>query len=376
MSNENLLMYADSERDADMLYAVGMFVPDPFLYLKIQGAAYVVMSDLEIDRARREASQCEVLSLKELVQSIPGRRGRPVGIAQVILAVAKKFRIRKFVTPHQFPLGLATELLKLGLNIKAKKGAFFPERVVKSAEEVKHLKAALKLAESGMAAGIEALRVAKVGKNKRLMRQGVPLTSERLRAVIDTAVVEAGGLPNNTIVAGGVQACDPHERGSGPLRAGELIILDIFPRSQKTGYYGDITRTVVKGRASDPIHHVYETVKEGQKKAIALMLDGQHGTSVHKAVVDTFNDAGYETGVIDGRMQGFFHGTGHGLGLEIHEQPRTGPTSTSVMRPGYVVTVEPGLYYPKIGGCRLEDTVLVTESRPKNLTRFPKFLEV
>ena len=147
----------------------------------------------------------------------------------------------------------------------------------------------------------------------------MPLTSEKLRAVIDTAILQAGGLASHTIVAGGSQGCDPHEGGYGPLRANETIILDIFPRSQTTGYFGDITRTVVRGRASEAIRKLYDTVFRGQKLAFQKMRAGVPTKQVHRAVQEFFEREGYRTGRHDGRMQGFFHGTGHGLGLEIHE---------------------------------------------------------
>ena len=202
------------------------------------------------------------------------------------------------------------------------------------------------------------------------------MTSEKLRAVIDTAIMQASGLASHTIVAGGKQACDPHEVGSGPLYANEPIILDIFPRSQKTGYFGDITRTVVRGRASEAVRKLYDTVLKGQQLAFKKMRAGVPTVEVHEAVQEFFKREGYKTAKHNGRMQGFFHGTGHGLGLEIHEPPRTGPHSPGKLKAGQVVTVEPGLYYPEIGGVRLEDVALVTQGSPRNLTRFEKVLEV
>ena len=203
-----------------------------------------------------------------------------------------------------------------------------------------------------------------------------PLTSEKLRAIIDTAILQAGGVASHTIVAGGQQACDPHEQGHGVLRAREPIILDVFPRSQKTGYFGDITRTVVRGRASDPVRKMYDAVERGQAAAFAAMRHQTPTADIHQKVQEVFASAGYKTGKFNGRMQGFFHGTGHGLGLELHEEPRVSPISTGALRAGQVVTVEPGLYYPGIGGVRLEDVAHITANGPRNLTKFEKVLEV
>jgi Xaa-Pro aminopeptidase len=232
------------------------------------------------------------------------------------------------------------------------------------------------MAEVGLAEGLQALKAAKVGRDRKLSYHGAPLTSEKLRAIIDIAIIQAGGLASHTIVAGGRQACDPHEQGHGTLRAQEPIILDVFPRSQKTGYFGDITRTVVKGRASEAIRRLYDTVVHGQEMAFGKVSCEARASDIHKAVQTFFESQGYKTGKKNGRMQGFFHGTGHGLGMEIHEAPRISLTSNDLLKTGHVVTVEPGLYYPQMGGVRLEDVVSVTPQGPRNLTKFEKALEV
>jgi len=202
---------------------------------------------------------------------------------------------------------------------------------------------------------------------------GKVLTSELLRAEIDTAILRAGGLPANTIVAGGDQACDPHERGHGPLKANSLIILDIFPRAATSGYYGDLTRTVVRGRANAEQRRLWETVNEGQALALRKMKPGVDGLDLHNEVKQFFTDHGYPTEVRDGKQTGFFHGTGHGLGLEIHEHPRFQKT---VFKVGQVLTVEPGLYYPGLGGVRTEDVVAITKRGIRMLSKFPNHLEL
>jgi Xaa-Pro aminopeptidase len=375
-SPEHLLMVADSERDANMLHAVGMFVPDPFIFLRTRGRDYIVMSDLEIDRARKQAAHCCVLSLSRYQQKLRREGAVRPGFAQVIPLLLRERRIRGVVVPQDFPFGLASDLQRSGIRVKAQPGNFFPEREYKSAAEAKKISAALLMAEIGMAEGIQMLQRAKIAQGRRLLYHNVPVTSEKLRAVIDTAILQAGGLASHTIVAGGRQGCDPHEGGYGPLLANEPIILDIFPRSQKTGYFGDITRTVVRGRASEAIWKLYDTVFQGQSLAFEKMRPGVPTADVHRAVQDFFEQEGYRTGRRNGRMQGFFHGTGHGLGLEIHEAPRVGPNSPGKLQAGQVVTVEPGLYYPELGGVRLEDVALVTRTRPRNLTRFEKVLEI
>lgn len=371
---DQLLIVADSERDANMLYAVGMWVPDPFIYLRLHGRSYVVLSDLEMGRARRQAPHCRGVSLSSIQAQLRRHGRKNTDLAQVVRHLLREHKVRAVRVPQNFPLGLARELKRLG--VKTKPVDFFPERERKSADEVKKISAALTMAEVGLAEGMQALRLAKTGKDRRLVYRGAPLTSEKLRGIIETAILQMHGTAHHTIVAGGRQGCDPHEAGAGPLRANEPIILDVFPRSQKTGYFGDITRTVVKGRASEAVRKLYATVQEGQRLAFERIHAGVPTAEVHQTVEEFFERMGYKTGLSARRMQGFFHGTGHGLGLEIHEAPRMGRQSKGVLKAGHVVTVEPGLYYPKLGGVRLEDVALVTESGARNLTRFEKVLEI
>src|SRR5438874_2433234 len=376
MKRDNLLMVADSEHDANMLYAVRMFVPDSFIYLRINGKCHIVMNDLEIDRARKQARHCRVLSWTHYVNRLKRNRVNSPGFAAVIREILQERRLRKVFVPGSFAHGLARELRRLKIKVKVREGHFFPEREVKTADEVKKISASLIMAEVGLAEGIQVLKNARIGKDRRLTYHNVPLTSEKLRAIIDIAIIQAGGLAAHTIVAGGRQGCDPHEQGHGVLRAHEPVIIDVFPRSQKTGYFGDITRTVLKGRASEAIRKLYYLVARGQEIAFEKMESGVPGADAHKAVKEFFDGAGYKTGRRNGRMQGFFHGTGHGLGLEVHETPRLSANSTDFLRPGQVVTVEPGLYYPEIGGVRLEDVAHITGNSPRNLTKFEKVLEV
>ncbi len=374
---ETLLIVADSERDANMLYAVGMFVPDPFIYLKTRGRPLIVMSDLEIGRARTQAPHCRIVSLSQYQQKLRHNGVKSPRFPGVIQQILRERKIRSVTVPENFPFGMATELEKLGVRVKARAGIFFAEREIKSADEVRKISAALVMAEVGMAEGMQVLRAAKIGRDHKLIHHNVPLTSEKLRAVIDCAILQACGLAANTIVAGGQQACNPHERGYGPLRAHEPIVIDIFPRSQKTGYFGDITRTVVRGRASEAVRRLYDTVLRGQTIAFRKIRANAPTADVHRAVQEFFERQGYKTGRRKGHMEGFFHGTGHGLGLEIHEPPRMGANSAGTLKPGHVVTVEPGLYYPEIGGgVRLEDVALVTNNGARNLTRFEKMLEI
>jgi Xaa-Pro aminopeptidase len=259
--------------------------------------------------------------------------------------------------------------------VKVKRGPFFKDREIKTADEVRKISEALGLAEQGMQAAIKVLRAARIGRDGFLWQRGDKLTSEHIQGVINAAIAVLGGTANHTIVACGNQGCDPHEAGHGPLKAHRPIILDIFPRDARTGYWGDITRTVVRGRASEPVKALYATVAKGQEIAFQKLRDGVNSQDIHEAVHASFRKAGFVTRRRGGRMQGFFHGTGHGLGLEIHELPRVSSVDVT-LRAGNVVTVEPGLYYWGIGGVRLEDVALIQARGARNLTTFPKVLEI
>jgi Xaa-Pro aminopeptidase len=335
-----------------------------------------VFSDLELDRAKAHSHVDRVLPLSRYLKRAQNRGVKTPGLADAAAALCREVKVKKVTVPFGFPVGVARQLRKLGLRLKIRDVWFFPEREFKNAMEVKMISAALVMAEVGMAEGIQALKRARIGRDRKLMFQGLPLTCEKLRSIIETAVLQAGGVATNSIVAQGSQACDPHERGHGPLLAHVPLVVDIFPRSARTGYHGDITRTLVRGRASDPVRRQYGSVLKGQAIAFTMLRDGVAGSEVHAAVERFFRSEGYRTGRRKGRQVGFFHGTGHGLGLEIHEPPRASRTSQCILRAGHVVTVEPGLYYPDTGGIRLEDVALVTHGEPQNLTQFEKVLEI
>jgi Xaa-Pro aminopeptidase len=366
------LIIADSERSADMLYATRFFAPDAFIFLEARGKRSVVLSDLEIDRGRRDARVDEVLAFSEVKARIKKRGAGEPAFEDVLLQFLREKKVRKARVPYDFSAGIATALAMNGVQVVPVRGHFWPEREHKSEAETKALGKALRNTEAGMARAMEVLRAAAIS-GRNLIWAGKKLTSEILRAEIDSAILRAGGIPANTIVAGGLQACDPHERGSGPLRPHELIILDIFPRDAKSGYYGDMTRTVVRGRASDAQRRLWTTVQKGQRMAFEAMKPGVSGLTVHEDIKAFFAAEGYPTGQKNGRWVGFFHGTGHGLGLEIHEEPRFGAT---VFKPGQVLTVEPGIYWPGVGGCRIEDVALVTERGYRKLSRFVQEIEI
>ena len=371
--NETRLIVAASDHDPDMLYATKFFVPDPFIFLEQDGKRTIVLSDLEIDRARKQAQADEIVAFSKFERDVQGTQKKSPPFEKVMSYFLRKRGVRSALVPSNFPLGYADELASQKIRVCAANGLFWPDRETKSEDELRQMRRALVITEKGLARAMEVLAASKPGPGNKLTWSGRTLTSEILRAEIDSAILRAGGLPANTIVAGGDQACDPHERGFGPLKANSLIILDIFPRDAATGYFGDMTRTVVRGRATEAQRGLWEAVRDGQALALKKMKPGVDGLKLHSEVKQLFTDRGYPTEVRSGRQVGFFHGTGHGLGLEIHEFPRFQKT---VFKPGQVLTVEPGLYYPGLGGARLEDVVVLTKNGTRMLSRFEKRLEI
>lgn len=367
------LLFSESEHGADMFHATGFRAPDPFVFLESRGKTAVLLSDLEIDRGRQEARVDEVVSWSDLERAAGAKTGTKPSPAAVIAAFAKARGASRPLVPRDFPLGLARDLERHGVTVTPVEGMFRPERQIKSAGEIRLLTEATRITETGMERAFEVLRAASIGRGNVLRWGGAALTSERLRTEIESAILRAGGIPaGNSIVACGEQACDPHERGHGPLRAHSLIILDLFPRA-RSGYYGDLTRTVVRGKASEAQSRLWEVCLLGQRLALGSLRAGADGGVIHREVTDFFRDNGYPTERVGGRWTGFFHGTGHGLGLDLHEEPRFG---AGKLKAGQAFTIEPGLYIPGVGGVRHEDVALITAGGHKLLSRCPKPLEL
>jgi Xaa-Pro aminopeptidase len=375
MANDRAtLMIAASESDSNLYYATRFIAPDPFIFLEVHGQRLLLMSDLELDRARSQATVDRVLSYSELERRAKAQGVAAPGPVDVLHLVLQEYGVKQLLVPANFSLGHALRLQALGYQLETKKEPFYERRALKTPEEVSWIETTQRATETAVAAAYEALRKADI-RNGMLWLDGGPLTSERIKKLINVTLMERDCIAQHTIVAGGDQACDPHEEGSGPLPAHRSIIFDVFPRSAVTRYFADMARTVVRGTASPELKRLYQTVKDAQEEAIAQIRAGADGAKIHQRICERFDAAGYTTGLVNGRMQGYFHGTGHGVGLDVHEHPRISRNG-SVLQEGEVVTVEPGLYYPGVGAVRIEDMVLVTRDGCRNLTNFPKTFEL
>jgi Xaa-Pro aminopeptidase len=367
-----ILVSGSEESDANILYLSGFSAPDRFLFMRSEKREVLVVSAMEKGRAEKVCpAKIEVFTPEELgvLKSEWGHLDRQV------LAWVKQDGVERLEVGWEFPLGLCRKLEEAGLEVILKKEAVCPERAIKSAEEIAYLQKSQCAAVAAMDAAVQCILDSKIKPDGRLFFEGKPLTSEKVKQVIHTVLMQHSCLGVGTIVAGGEQAVDPHHRGSGELFAGEAIILDIFPRSEQSGYWGDLTRTVCRGRANEALKNLYFAVEAAQAAALKKVKPGIPVAEVHKTACQVFEDRGFKTEEINGRHVGFIHGTGHGVGLEIHEVPRVGK-GKEILQTGHVITIEPGLYYPKLGGIRIEDTVVGTQDGWEYLAECKKKFEL
>lgn len=366
MKNVPFLMYGSTRNVPDLFYATRFDAPDPVSAVRFpDGATTLLVGRMEFARASRQARGCRVESADTLALT-DAERASGIGLITGFLRLRG---VKRVEIPSAFPIGLARRLNEAGVETAvAKVSPLSKSRLVKDADELACIKASQRAAKAAARALGAAIRGADVARDGALRVGGKPFTSERARDLVRGVLLANGTMDfDGTIVAGGPQAADPHEEGSGPLRSGELIVADIFPRSLSSGYWGDLTRTFFHGTLPPERRRLLATVRAAQKLALGMVKPGASGSDVHAAVERFFESRGYKSGVdASGRAYGYFHGTGHGVGLEIHEAPRLSRTG-EILEPGMVVTVEPGLYYPEIGGARWEDTVVVTEKGCKAL---------
>ncbi len=371
MPMDMTVFYSSPERDADLFYFGGFQAPDAFLAFEIGGERRAVLSSLELGRAERSSRFDEVLSLEDVIKESETKGD----LGGRIVWLAGKYGASRLLLPEDFPARIAFELKQLSeCPVEFLDRPVCRERLHKSPEEQEAIRRVNRVI-SGAFCEVEKILGEASIMDGFLHWEGKPLTSEDLHSQIAIHCLRSGCVASGTIAAGGDQACDPHEHGSGPLRAGELIIVDIFPRDAGNGFYGDMTRTYLKGKATAEQRRLVRTVKDAQDRAMDGLMAGVDGKYIHEGVVSWFEENGYETGRNERGYFGFFHGTGHGLGLEIHEEPRVSRESCQ-LEAGMVTTVEPGLYYPGLGGCRIEDVVGIREGGVRCLSDHPYNWEI
>jgi Xaa-Pro aminopeptidase len=375
----DVLIHGDTVRSPELRHEVPLMLPDPFLYLERDGRRALVVASLEVPRIEAAALDLEIrtpeaFGLDELLAQGASRADAEL---EVYVRACSELGVASARVPPAFPLELGDVLRGRGIDVRPDRDLFDSRRRVKNEHELAGVRRAQQAATAGIAHAADMLRRAESGEGGLLL-DGEPLTSERIRTEVEAVIAARGAAADDLIVSHGPQTAVGHELGSGQLRAEEPIVLDFFPRDRESACFGDMTRTFVVGDAPEELRRYHEHCREALDRALAAIRPGVTGKELHRLVCELFHEHGYPTQLSkqpgETLADGFFHSLGHGVGLEVHEEPGLGRAGTELV-PGDVLAVEPGLYRAGFGGCRLEDLVLVTADGYENLTDYPYELE-
>jgi Xaa-Pro aminopeptidase len=371
----DVLIYADSLRSPEMRHEVPLSVPDPFLYAEHDGRRSAAAVSYEVDRIR-EATDVDVFPYEELGLDELLRSGMPrdeINL-ELLLRACRRLGVTSAAVPATFPLEVADHLRANGIDLAVDRTLFEQRRRVKNDAELAGIRRAQRAAEAGMEAARQLLRRA-ASRNGSLVVDGEPLTCERLKIAVGQAFTEHDASADEMVVSHGPQTAVGHEMGSGAIAPEEPVVLDLFPRDRESACFADMTRTFVVGTPPPELAEYHRLTLEALEGALAGVRAGVVGNDLHVQTCELFQAHGYPTqlskepGTV--LADGFFHGLGHGVGLEVHEKPSLSMTREDPLVAGDVITLEPGLYRRGFGGCRLEDLVLVTENGAENLTDYP-----
>jgi len=364
--------FNDDDSNSDLYYATGFGAPDPFFAVYTPEQTGVLVSSLEYGRAKKEARADVVARHSEYdYHDKRDEYGPQEGLNRMYAEFVEDLGCESVAVGGDFPVGRADGLRDRGLAVEPDLDNVVQDiRATKTDEEVERIRETQRANEAAMARAEELIRGADREDGVLVRGNGDPLTSESVQQEIEIELLRHGCALDDTIVAGGPQAADAHERGSGPLPADDPIIVDIFPRSKDSKYHSDMTRTFANGDPGDAHRERYAVTHEAFDAALDAVEPGATGEDVNQAVVDVFDDHGYPTVFTEpGTESGFIHSTGHGVGLDVHEMPSISHGGEE-LQPGHVITIEPGLYEPGEGGVRIEDIVVVTEDGYENLTDY------
>jgi Xaa-Pro aminopeptidase len=371
----DVLIFADSVISPEMRHEVPVVIPDPFLYVEKDGERYAMATSFEVDRIKEagiEATPWEDYGYDELIEK--GLPREEVVWTHINLNAVRAFGVTDAIVPRSFPTLVADHLRENGIKLEVDHKEFANRRRVKNEAELAGIRKSQKAAEAAMAAARELIWRAEPA-NGEVKVDGETLTSERVKAEIRRVFGEHGVTGDDFIVSHGAQTAIGHELGHGPIAPNEPIVIDLWPRDPESACFADMTRTFVAGEAPSELVEYHKLVKEALDTSLDATKAGVPAVQVFTLVCELFEQNGQKTALSKppGEVleEGFFHGLGHGVGLEVHEAPALGRGGTGELIAGDVVTLEPGLYRPGFGGCRLEDLVLVTEDGAENLTDFP-----
>jgi Xaa-Pro aminopeptidase len=378
----DVLIHGDTHCSAALRHELPLGIIDAFSYFELNGRRVAVIASMEGGRIAEVAPDVEIidpyeLGLDELVQR--GMRWDELE-PELCARAAQRLEAARLVVPANLPVSVADRLRADGVEVVPDEREFIRRRRAKTPAEVAGVRRAQKAADAAMAAAAELLRAAQ-GEGGVLQLNGEPLTAEQVRARIREVCAEHGApTGDDIIVAGGPAGATGHESGSGPLAAGAPIVMDIWPRDEESGCFADMTRTFVAGGppAAD-VARWHSLCEVALQRVYTALKPGVTGRELFGAACDVFEEAGEPTQRTkpegESLLDGFFHSLGHGVGLEVHEEPSLGRTGTDELVAGDVIAIEPGCYRNGYGGVRVEDLVLVTEDGYERLTDFPYALE-
>ncbi|NLF72191.1 MAG: aminopeptidase P family protein [Candidatus Anammoximicrobium sp.] len=340
--------------------------------------AIFILRDIEMERARRDARVDRVCCPADFAPAGGLSGDRETATAQAVAECLRRSGVRRAIADRTLPLLFAHEIQKAGIAVDCDPDWGVVQRRSKDEQEIQWLQESQQATEAAMQMACETVCRAKARADGVLMVDGQPLTSERLRAAVDVFLLQRGYTNPTSIIAGGPQGADCHDSGAGELRTEQPVIIDIFPRNRKTLYYGDCTRTAVHGQVSDELRRMHRAVVAAKAAAAAACRAGVTGEAVNEATQAAITAHGYSVGLPPADAPDTYcaitHGTGHGIGLDVHEPPLLDKGGPELVV-GDAVTIEPGLYCKAVGGIRVEDLVIVTREGCRNLNRLPEGLQ-
>jgi Xaa-Pro aminopeptidase len=372
------IMAGPSSTNRALFHQIRFAVGDPAaLVIWPDGKRLFLVRDIEMERAKRAARADRVACPAEFTPAGGLSGDRETATAQSLAECMVRSGLKTVVADRTLPLIYVHHLQERGVAVVCDPEMGVADRRQKDAQEIHWLQESQGATEQAIRVACEMIARASVDKSGCLMHQGEPLTSERVRFEIDVFLLRHGFINHDSIVAGGPRGADCHDRGTGPLRTSEPVIVDVFPQSRSTQYYGDCTRTVVNGEIPPEIGRMHEVVLEAKRAAIAACRAGVTGEDIHQSAISVIQRHGYQSGLPPENAPDSYcamtHGTGHGIGLDVHEPPlldKNGP----ILLVGDALTIEPGLYCRALGGIRVEDMVIVREDGCDNLNQLPEGL--
>jgi Xaa-Pro aminopeptidase len=371
----DVLLYADTERSAAMRHEIPIAIGDPFAYAEVGGRTVILTSSLEQERIAAVRPEAEVIEYADVGfhELLESGMARDQMLLEMISRAVARMGLRSATVDPDFPLAVADRLRADGVILMPDHETFAARRRAKSAAELAGIRRAQKAAEAGMAAAAAVLREA-VPEGEKLVRNGEVVTAEQVRAALREACAAHGAPAPADIIVASVWQGFGHEAGSGPLPANLPIQIDLWPRDEETGCWADMTRTFVVGEVDDATRAQEALVAEAFFAVRDAVRPGITGRELHAMVCDVFEAAGHKTqrtGPGDDPNEGFQFSLGHGVGLEVHEDPGLGQSGRSPLVAGDVIAIEPGLWERTIGGVRYEDLLLVTDDGCEVLTQYP-----